>query len=203
MGTINFEEDDIVHCLAKAQEIREQYEMYVLHGNGYPKSVDDFIWICGEYLGFQFTIEQVDLPAEGCSIQAVFIAEGDGSYRIGVLSGLTDEDLRFVVCKELFHMIFDEPGRRSIALREHVENYTSNLPLDDAEPDCSAAWETLAEIAAVEFLFPYEERVRILAAPDGSVDFARIATTYGLPRIFVEVACGEGNMAYVASKIPA
>jgi len=197
-----FEEEDITACLDKACDIRELYELYVLHGKTYPKSVDDLLWICQEYLKKQILIEYVDLPAEGSSIHASYWAMAEGSYRIGVLLGLSEDQLRFVLCKELFHVIFDEARRRSLALSEHVEEYTSTFQLDDGQPNCAAAWETLAEIAALEFLFPYEYR-RAAAQGDGAVNYARLATMYGLPRYFVEVGCGEGNLDYIGKRIRA
>jgi Zn-dependent peptidase ImmA (M78 family) len=204
MGTLIFKESDVRACLAKAVEISQQYEMYALNGHGFPKSCDQLAWICGEYLGKKVRIDYVDVPAEGSSIKAAFWAMDDGSYRIGVLTGMSEDELRFVLCKELFHVIFDEESRRSLDLGGHVEEYTSTLPLDGGTPNCAAAWETLATIAAIEFLFPLAVRKTVAVATDGSpVNFAKLAALYGIPRYYVEVACGEGNMAYIEKHLQA
>ena len=196
MGQILFKDEDILACLEKVSELREMYEMYVLNGKQERKSIDDLLWVCEQYLSKKVEVQYVDLPVEGSSIHAAFWAMEDGSYIIGLLSGMTDEEERFVLCKELFHVIFDEESRRSLALAAHVEEYTSNIAVERGEPNCPAAWETLAEIAATEFLLPYGRRVE-MAANASTVDFARIATHYGLPRFFVEVAYGKSNLEYI------
>lgn len=201
MGTLIFQEDDVRACLAKAVEIRELYELYALNGKAYPRSVDQLVWLVSQYLGKSVSIEMVDLPAEGSSIKATFWAMDDGSYRIGVLSGLSTDEFRYVLCKELFHVIFDEESRRSLDLGGHVEEYTSTIPLDGGKPNCAAAWETLAEIAATEFLFPHPLR-KAAAANGGSSMSSKYADQYGLPRFYVEVGIGEGNLAYIEARLP-
>lgn len=196
MGQIFFRDEDILVCLERVSEIREIYEMYVLNGKDERKSIDDLLWVCEQYLDKKVVVKHVDLPAEGSSIHAAFWAMSDGSYIIGLLSGMTDEEERFVLCKELFHVIFDEESRRSLALAKHVEEYTSNIAVERGEPNCPAAWETLAEIAATEFLLPYDRRVQ-MAANVSTIDFAKIATHFRLPRFHVEVAFGKGNLEYI------
>ncbi|PBJ83743.1 hypothetical protein CMZ84_04440 [Lysobacteraceae bacterium NML93-0399] len=191
-----FEEDDISYCLSKARDIGDQYELYVLHGKEFPRSVDDLLWICGEYLGKKIFVEYVDIPAEGSSVSATYWANSDGSYRIGLLTGMSKDEEKFVLCKELFHVIFDDEGRRSMDLSTHLEDCTTAYTVNGGPPRCAVAWETLAEIAAIEFYFPFEQREKCL---DGGtvVDFARLAVRFEIPRYYVEVACGAGNMAYV------
>lgn len=201
MGSLIFQEEDLRACLAKAVEIREMYEMYAINGKGFPRSVDQLVWLVSEYLEKKVVVEVVDVPAEGSSIKAAFLAMGDGSYRIGLTAGMTEDELRFVLCKELFHVIFDEESRRSLDLSGHVEEYTSTIPLDGGKPNCAAAWETLAEIAAIEFLFPHYLRKQA-AANDGALASSKYATQYGMPRYYVEVGCGAGNLAYLEARLP-
>lgn len=196
MGKILFDDEEIIACLEKAQEIVDLYNLYVLNSKHRRRSVDDLIWICEQYLGKKILIEYIDIPVDGSSIKAAYLAMSDGSYRIGLLSGMSDEEERFVLCKELFHVILDEESRRSLELEDHLENYTSNIALDEGRPNCSAAWETLAEIAATEFLFPHDERAELTNGSTAQ-DFGKLATRYGMPRIHVEIACGAGNLAYI------
>ena len=201
MGSLIFKDDDVRACLAKAVEVRDLFELYVLNGKGFPRSVDQLVWLVAEYLQKTVVIEWVDVPAEGSSIKAAFLAMDDGSYKIGLLAGLDEDELRFVLCKELFHVIFDEESRRSLDLSGHVEEYTSTIPLDGGKPNCAAAWETLAEIAAIEFLFPFELRKRVIEN-GGVLSSAKYAAQYGMPRYYVEVGCGEGNLAYIEAHMP-
>jgi hypothetical protein len=47
-----------------------------------------------------------------------------------------------------------------------------------------ASQEFIAEIAAMEYLFPFKERIKIYK--QGNIDFDAIATEYKIPRLMVE-----------------
>lgn len=197
---IVFKEEDLEACLDRAKEIRELYEMYVLHGNVYPKSIDKLIWLISQYLEKEVVIRYVDVPAEGSSVKAAFWAMDDGTYQIALLTGMSDDEVRFVLCKELFHVIFDEESRRYISLFAHIEEVTSTFPLEEGHPNCAASWELLAEIAATEFLFPYGDRLKAVTTGEPT-DYARVASKYGVPRFIVEVYCGPQNLTYIGKRI--
>jgi len=184
-------------------EVSELYEMYVRgDGRATRRSVDDLLWLCGQHLQKEISIQYVSIPEDGTSIKAGFLALADGQYLIGLVEGMTDEDERFVLCKELFHVMFDHEGIRNIDLATHLAEYASLFQAPDCvgEPQCSVAWENLAEIAAMEFLFPYDQR---LAHVNGgtTLDFGRLATRYGIPRYYVEIACSPGNMQFLGRVI--
>jgi len=204
-GAVYFEDKDIRHCLEKAVEVREMYEMYVLNGKAFPRSVDRLRWVCEEYLNKKIEIEYVDVPAEGSSIKASYWAineDGKQWYRICPLTGMTEDELRFVLCKELFHVIFDDEEKRNLELSAHVEEYSLSLAsTEDVHPNCSVAWETLAEIAAMEFLFPLEERDRAINGGT-QVSFSKLASAYGVPRYYVESFCNSSNLEYIRNRIP-
>ena len=203
MAIIHFKEDDITTCLRRTIEVSELYEMYVRgDSKATRRSVDDLLWLCGQHLGKTIKIEYASIPEDGTSIKAGFLALGDGTYMIGLVEGMSDEDERFVLCKELFHVMFDHEGIRNIDLATHLAEYASlfQAPDCEGEPQCSVAWESLAEIAAMEFLFPYDQRV---ASVNGgtTLDFGRLATRYGIPRYYVEIACSSGNMHFLGRVI--
>lgn len=201
LAIIHFKEDDISTCLRRVMEVSDLYEMYVRgDSKATRRSVDDLWWLCGQHLGKTIEIVYASIPEDGTSIKAGCLALGDGSYLIGLVEGMTDEDERFVLCKELFHVLFDHEGIRNIDLATHLAEYASlfQVPNSEGEPGCSVAWENLAEIAAMEFLFPYDQRV---ASVDGgtTLDYGRLATRYGIPRYYVEIACNSRNMLYVGN----
>ncbi|WP_313248896.1 ImmA/IrrE family metallo-endopeptidase [Stenotrophomonas acidaminiphila] len=203
MAIIHFREDDITTCLRRTMEVSELYEMYVRgDGRATRRSVDDLLWLCEQHLQKKISIQYVSIPEDGTSIKAGFLALADGAYLIGLVEGMTDEDERFVLCKELFHVMFDHEGIRNIDLATHLAEYASlfQTPDCEGEPQCSVAWENLAEIAAMEFLFPYDQR---LAHVNGgtTLDFGRLATRYGIPRYYVEIACSPGNMQFLGRVI--
>jgi len=203
MALLIFKPEDMQACMDTVRDITEAFELNVHNGKGYPKSVDGFIWLIGEYLGKKVEISYLDLPAEGSSIKAMCTVWSDGTYRIYVLAGMTEDELRFVVCKELFHAIFDQEDRRNMDLRDHVEEYTSTYASQvGAEPQCSASWEWLAEIAAIEFLFPHRYRAEACNSEDTILAYSKAATQYGLPRKYVEIGCSESNIEYLAKFLP-
>lgn len=52
--------------------------------------------------------------------------------------------------------------------------------------------EKLAEIAAMQFLYPYQERVADIAKiKSGACTYQKISNHYGLPQIYVEIYLGE------------
>ena len=82
-------------------------------------------------------------------------------------------------------------------LSDHVSDYGLTLRSSETEnPKCAVAWETLAEIAAMEFLFPHAMRAKTLAEVN-PMDYARIASLYGVPRPALEQMCSAGNMEYL------
>lgn len=186
----------VVWCLSQARAISEQYERYVLPT--FPRSVDDFYWVCQQHVAPEKTIEMHEIPilAAGRSIKGVFVATDTG-YQIYLLAGLSEEESRFVRCKELFHVLLDLPDEsRNMDLYGHLDEVVSAFPQADSEPGCAVAWELLAEAAAMEFLFPLSEREAAINAANGSFDPAQVAARYHLPRSVVEGYCTESSMEF-------
>jgi Zn-dependent peptidase ImmA (M78 family) len=186
---------DVAFCLEKARELAGYYRQYVLAGDGRAKSVDDLLWICREYLKKNIQVAEVAVPAAGKVVRAVFIGREDG-YDIYLLAGMDRVSRRFILCKELFHVILDQESSRSMDIYGHLEEVTATFPVPSAEPRCPAAWEVLAEAAAMEFLYPYAERkvLDMSSASNGEID--AIAATYDIPRYLVESYCADQAMTY-------
>lgn len=189
---------DVRYALDKAKELTEQYETYSRAKDHCQRSVDDLAWLCGDYLGKSVAIYDLKLAADEMVIRGMFAAMHDGSYEIYLLSELGDRERRFVKCKELFHVILDDEQCRSMDIYAHVQLAAAAFSIDDNSPESPVAWELLAEIAAMEFLLPYSERQRILAASGGNVDYADIARRYGVPQLYVENYLSDAMMGEFA-----
>ncbi|MEJ2790077.1 MULTISPECIES: ImmA/IrrE family metallo-endopeptidase [unclassified Pseudoxanthomonas] len=177
---------DVIFGLQKAKEIAEQYKLYTLAADRDARSVDDLVKICGEYLEKTVRIRELNLPAEDRVIRAMFAALADGTFEIYVLAELGERERRFVLCKELFHVVLDQERCRSMDIYRHLEEATASFSTQDSRPNSPVAWEILAEVAAMEFLFPYAERAAILLASNGNPDFSAIARRYGIPQAHIE-----------------
>lgn len=188
-------------CLDKAREMTAQYNLGVFPaGNTSLKSLDDFIGLCEDNLDIDIEKLDVIIPEpDGSTIKAAFIAFKD-HYGIYAAKGLQINWRRFVVCKELFQALLDKDECRNLNIWGHLQNFLSPAPGDD-QPE-SVTWEMLAGIAAVEFLFPYSDRVIILEQckrKGEKVDSVKLEAQYGLPAPVIEAYLSESAMSYFYS----
>ncbi|CAE6728687.1 hypothetical protein XAC301_11230 [Xanthomonas arboricola pv. corylina] len=189
--------DEVVSCLALVNEVVEHYRGQVLHHDRTMRSVEDLAWIVGEFLQKKVTLDTLKVPSAGKWIRATCIVNDDGSYEIYTLSGLDYDARRFIVCKELFHVILDEEGRRNMDTYSHLQEVTSTFPIPNSVPNSAAVCEYLAEAAAMEFLFPYVEReATITAAGRAGPNHAEVAARYGIPQEYVESYLADGLMTF-------
>lgn len=160
-------------------------------------------WICGEHVERPIEYKVLDVEQkENPSIHGFYIRKPT-NYVICVQQNTNLCWRRFVVCKEIFHVLLDSrldgDTYRSTDIFSHVEEVTRTFPIAESRPRESAAIEQLAEIAAMEFMFPYEERVSILrnAEEQGTdVDYFQIADRYKVPQVYIELYLAVGVMEY-------
>lgn len=189
---MQLKKDDVEFCLEIAIDVSDHYGAYSLVPDHPKRSVDALRYVISLYLGKSFQVRKLK-QLKG-SIHALCLVKVDGSYEVYVLEGLDEAQTRFAVVKELFHVAIDKVECRSMNIWDHLEEVTSTFPVHDSEPNCPAAWEVLAEAAAMEFLVPLKDREALVAQknPDYSVAAAR----YGVPQKLLESYCTEGNMEF-------
>ncbi|MDN7805428.1 ImmA/IrrE family metallo-endopeptidase [Burkholderia gladioli] len=168
-------------CLAKAADIADIYKLHYLNSNATIRSVDSLVDLIGKHQQKNVLVKETNLPAEGEPIKGFYVAFDD-RYEVVVLAGQNYCWKRFVLCKELFHVILDDDEYRSMELGNLVDEYINALPQPIAA-NPPVAHELVAEICAMEFLFPYAER---LALSQAQTDAADIAERYKVPRVYVE-----------------
>src|SRR6266478_1642466 len=145
---------DLGFCIGIAAELSDEYDACLVNGKGFSRSVEDLLWICNERRVLKVVTRLLEIAADKSSIRAFYFSLDDG-YEIYLLSGLDYFNERFVKCKELFHVLIDKPEYRSVNIFEHLQEVTVTFPDDNGKPGSAAASEHIAEIAAMEFLFPY------------------------------------------------
>lgn len=177
---------DLRTCLAKAADIVNIYEGMFLGGKATPRSVDNLVTLLEQHEQKRVEVKLLDLGADAQAVRGMYAAYDD-HYDVVVLSGQNYCWQRFVLCKELFHVILDTDEYRSVHVGELVDEFTNTFPMQeagaDARPGAHVTNEMVAEICAMEFLFPYADRVRIVA---GEHDPMELAQRYKVPRVFVE-----------------
>lgn len=196
---MHIQASEIRACLDKALELTAQYKLYVLASDGFPKSIDDFEWICSEYLGFKIEIYELDdlqvhkdkVPPEQWAIRGFYLSMGT-NYEVYILGGQNPCWNRFVRTKELFHMLMDQDCYRTTEIYHHIKEVAAKFPQIDSIPGRSAVSEMMAEIAAMEFIFPYERR--LIEKVGRNPDYYRIAEYYKIPQYYVEKYLDDGMM---------
>lgn len=196
---------DITIIIKCKIEINNALEAYRQHSLGVSREVNFLLSTCRLNLSKSIVlIETLDdsQTIETTSIPATYIALPDGSYAICYIKNLNNCWKRFVLCKELFHVLLDNPEYANIELINHIEHCTSEAP-DLGPTPASAQIEFFAEYSAMEFLFPFEERLKIKEA-SSDLDFAKIAETYKVPRIYVERYLTDSmiNVAKIIKGLP-
>jgi hypothetical protein len=185
---------DIAECFAIVGEVTETYQKYVFGGQHSRKSLDFLVeCVLKHDFGKPVEIKLLELDADTSAVKAMFINEGD-KYVLCLLRGLNFCWSRFVLCKEIFHVYLDGSGYRTIELVSHTESlYKANdVSLEDEiRPDKGLISERLAEFAAMEFLFPYADRLTCIEHSRNPVE---IAETYKIPLVLVEKYLTPFNM---------
>lgn len=180
---------DIIFCISKAREFTEYYKAHSLNGAATRRSVEEFLDLCAEYLGKPIEKRILEIPAEACSIRGFYISYPD-KYEIYLMAGMNFCWSRFVLCKELFHVILDEERYQTTNIYAHLEEVMTSFP--STQPGGPAAVsEALAEIAAMEFMFPYADRAPISLPLADSLE---IAERYKVPQAKIEEYMGQSFM---------
>lgn len=189
---------EVTECIELVHEVAEHYRLNVLNSARTMRSVEDLEWIVGTFLQKKVTVESLKVPAAGKWIKAACVITDAGEYEIYVLTGLDLDARRFIICKELFHVVLDAESRRNMDMFRHLQEVTTTFPVAIVQPNsAAAACEYYAEAAAMEFLFPYTERLAVLAAaPEGGPNYAEIASRYGIPQEYVESYLGAPLMDF-------
>ena len=193
-----YKKEEVQFCIDHGREVAENYDLYVYAPDinkaaVSKRSVDDLIWILTQYLQKNFRIWEVEIQKS--SIKSAFQANADGSFDIYLLQGMETDERRFVLCKELFHIVLDQPQCQSMDIYGHLVEVTTTFS-KQTSPNQPAAWEKLAEAAAMEFLFPYHKRREFVAGAGPDPYYGGIAAQFGIPQQYVEEYCTEASMEY-------
>jgi hypothetical protein len=171
---------DIRYGLDKAQEIADIYATESQFASHERKSVKELLRLCKSYLNKKITVSFLNREyEEGGSIRGYCVAYED-RYQICLFGGMNRCWRRFVLAKELFHVILDDDRYRTMDIYGHLEEFMTKIPIPVvAGPACVS--EALAELAATEFMFPYATRSKV-AGTDSSV----LAERFKIPQVLVE-----------------
>lgn len=180
--------DEVRYAIEKAHEIGEIHRLHYLHSDATEKSLPNLLDLCECYLQKKIIVREHKMQHEGQPIRGFCLAFDDEHYEVALLGGQNKCWRRLVLCKELFHVILDEEKYQNSSITSLIDDAAIDFPNPASQPKLPIVAEMLAEIAAIEYLFPYSDRkktLEILKSGDG-VDYGAIARQYGIPRVYVE-----------------
>ena len=167
----------------------DNHKNYSMAPNAFDRSIDDFAELCRLEAKCKIEIIEVDLVAVPSTISATCWKMKDG-YLIGVRPEPNICWNRFVKCKELFQVLLDDPQYYTMQIFQLIQLWVSIAGI--TTPYTMS--ELMAEIAAMEYLFPYTERVSKKKSNMTQADYLEIAKIYKIPRVKVEEYLSDPSM---------
>ncbi|MCP5263648.1 MAG: hypothetical protein H6929_20045 [Rhodoferax sp.] len=178
---MNVSSDDLRFCLDQANLIADNYQLNAQDATNPERSMRDLLRSCEDALGARVVVCRVLAPTT--AVQGMCLLSDDKNVEIALANDLNTCWTRFVLMKELFHLALDRAEYRNINIAGHVEEYVLAFPDDNARPRKPVVAEFLAEVGAMELLFPYGRRAKAL---NDSTDYLEIATRHRIPKVYAQ-----------------
>lgn len=179
--------DKAVVVFKKVQHIQEEYARYVLGGATNYISIEDLQKVIEQMYNLEIIKKHV--AYEGEFLRGL-VERYDDKAIIRVRMGMPEDWKRFTAVKEMCHVVIDEPEDRSIFGVDTLKDLLVEFSVENNEEAQKATQsEVFAEIAAVELLYPFDNRAadsRKLV--DGETTFTAIATYHKIPTLMVQRA---------------
>ncbi len=169
-------EKDLQRCFSLVATVCEAYEAKQLARHNV-RSVDALVEMATEIAGRPVDVLYLDEDADERHGKGMCVIRQD-RCDVVILKGLNTCWHRFVLCKELFHAFLDCDEYRNMDLESHLESMFALFQVDPQDTDQTTNVEIIAELAAMEFLFPYRAR---LACIDAGKSFEAMAQQYRVP----------------------
>jgi hypothetical protein len=190
-------EDDIRFALAKAKEVCEEFRtFYPDHPeilSYFPRSVDNLEPVIEKRYGCKINVRfpRIKTPHQTLVGYCILANTSDGLE--GNIFIDYDQNFcwrRFIQCKEMFQVVVDRPEGRTTDYENQLKQLNPQFPFQ-RNYVASIASEDMAEVAAMEFLFPYLQR-KVCIAKD--LGYMAVAKQYRVPQSLVSRFLSESYM---------
>lgn len=188
--------EKVVNGLICAQKVLADARVWDGNVDFLPISIDAAKEVIEEFSGYSVTMRSVTF--EGSHVFARVEKYSDKTANIDVKHTLDDQWKRFVSAKELLHLIIDKDEDMSpygdqtldkLVRDGHIGVISQN---GDGPP---AQSELIAEVAAMELLYPIQNRKADLAeVRNDGLTFSKIAIRYGMPINFIDTVFSDGYL---------
>jgi Zn-dependent peptidase ImmA (M78 family) len=145
----------------KVKMIKEHKDLYCLDPQRIPVSIEDLRFVVSDMYDLKIGIQEVVF--QGSRVRSLVERYNNQHALIYVKHDLTDDLKRLSVSKELMHLAIDEQEDWSVDGVNTISHFLAEMALatkQSNEAVNGAQSEALAEIAAIEILYPYEFRAK-------------------------------------------
>jgi hypothetical protein len=184
--SITLQKQQIIDALNEVFNIEELLRNHYRSSGNADKSDADLLDVCSRYLSKKINVLNHASPWAGGPILA-FIVSYPTKFDICLLGQLNYCYSKFALCKELFHVIIQNPEFMSIDSDSTIEQCSAGGLLSEV-----AGSEFVAEIAAMEYVFPFQERVKVFQS--GNVDIEALAHERKIPKLLLERYLTKGSL---------
>jgi Zn-dependent peptidase ImmA (M78 family) len=174
------------NAFRKVKFVREHYRAYILAPNMNVLSVEDLISVVASMYNTEIVRREVEFEAE--FIRGMLLRYPDRA-EIFVRRNLDNDLKRFTTVKEVCHIFLDEKEDWSPDGVQTITDLKNDIILDDELAKPTSQSETVAELAAMELMYPYECRAGDKAGvANGQQSISKIALHHKMPSAWVERA---------------
>jgi hypothetical protein len=159
-------------------------------------SVEDIQWAIEEKYGLKITLELIDFP--GVHIRGMMERYQSGQANVFVRKNQASDVVvngywhRFIAVKEMAHLAIDEKEDWSVDGAETIEDLIDEHEMDRGSPPRDGIQsEVLAEIAAIELLYPWEYRQNDIDSGKTPLELSNI---HKVPLYVVQRALSANHM---------
>jgi len=194
----------LLSAFEKAKAIKEHKKLYIHVQDRIPVSVEDVLWVIEDMTGISIKKYEVTTISEIAYVRGILERNQNKTARILIRSNQSDDWKRYTCVKELSHIAVDEVEDLSVFGEETIAKMIDAKTIERFSdengnatdkgikvPDNEIQSEEIAEIIAIEIMYPHEFRENDLAQLKvGKATIASLALYYKLPGIIIQRALG-------------
>ncbi|WP_441280534.1 hypothetical protein [Tardiphaga sp. 862_B3_N1_1] len=173
----------VLEVFRKVKQLKEHQELYCLDPKRIPVSISDLTRVVADMYDLKIDVSEVVFTGE--RLRSLVERYADNHAIIYVKHDLTPEVQRFSVTKELMHLVIDEPEDWSPAGVATLQSFFTEMSIANGDhvAEARAQSEALAEIAAIEVLYPHEFRAaEAVEISTKKTTWAKLCLHYEMPR---------------------
>ena len=182
--------DKAVSVFRKIRQIREEIKSYSLAQGRHVVPEQEYLRVISQM--YKISIKSKEVPFEGTFLRGMVLRYPDRAL-ILVKKNMEKDWQRFTVIKEVSHLVIDELEDWSTDAVSTIRNLLMEYRIhQDRVAKSVVQSEVFAELAAIELLYPYEDRIGDRdKINSGELTSAQISGRYDIPEVFCAQATSD------------